>query len=154
MLASVTRLRVRSVRYLPPFVWETFLSQRQASRALGFLGGSLLLDVHRTFWTLTVWESERAMKSFRGTAPHAKVMPLLIEWCDEAAYAHWIVPTGGSVPSWPEAYEHLVAESRLSRVVHPSPSHDARQFAEPRLTPLIALDLKPRKRDSIRDFPA
>ena len=141
MLASVTRLRVRSVRYLPPFVWETFLSQRQAVRAPGFLGGGLLLDAHRTFWTLTVWESERVMKAFRGTAPHAKVMPRLVEWCDEASYAHWI-PTGDSVPSWPEAYEHLVAEGRLSRVAHPSPAHDARQFAKPRLKPLIALALK------------
>jgi hypothetical protein len=153
MLASVTRLRVRSVRYLPPFVWETFLSQRQALRAPGFLGGRLLLDAHRTFWTLTEWEGERAMKAFRGTAPHAKVMPRLVEWCDEASYAHW-TPTGDSVPSWPEAYEHLVAEGRLSRVAHPSPSHDAREFAKPRLRPLIALDLKPRKPGSSRDSPA
>jgi hypothetical protein len=114
MLASVTRLRVRSVRSLPLFVWETFLSQRQAVRAPGFLGGGLLLDAHRTFWTLTVWESERLMKAFRGTAPHAKVMPRLVEWCAEASYAHWI-PTGASVRSWPEAYEHLVAEGRFSR---------------------------------------
>lgn len=142
MLASVTSLRVRSVRYLPPFVWQTFLTQRQALRASGFLGGRLLLDAHRTFWTLTEWESERAMKGFRGTAPHAKVMPRLVEWCDEASYVHW-TPTDASLPSWPEAYEHLVAEGRLSRVAHPSPAHDAREFAKPRLRPLIALDLKP-----------
>jgi hypothetical protein len=152
MLASVTRLRVRSSRYLPAFVWETFLSQRQALRASGFLGGRLLLDAHRTFWTLTEWESERAMKAFRGTAPHAKVMPRLVEWCDEASYAHW-TPTDASLPSWPEAYEHLVAEGRLSRVAHPSPAHDAREFAKPRLRPLIALDLKP-SRGSSRDSPA
>ena len=152
MLVSVTRLRVRSGRYLLPFVWETYLSQRQASRAPGFLGGRLLLDAHRTFWTLTVWESERAMKAFRGTAPHAKVMARLVEWCDEASYAHWI-PTGSSVPSWPEAYEHLVGEGRLSRVAHPSPTHDARQFAKPRLTPLIAIDLRPHGRGSRTDFP-
>ena len=76
---------------------ETFLSQQQAVRAPGFLGGGLLLDAHRTFWTLTVWESERTMKAFRGIAPHAKVLPRLVEWCDEASYAHWI-PTGASVP--------------------------------------------------------
>jgi len=93
------------------------------------------------------------MKAFRGTAPHAKVMPRLVEWCVEASYAHW-VPTGTSVPSWPEAYEHLVAEGRLSRVAHPSPAHDARQFAKPRLRPLIALDLKPRKGGPGRGLPA
>jgi hypothetical protein len=152
MLASVTRLRVRSVRFLPAFVWETLFSQRQASRASGFLGGGLLLDARRTFWTLTVWESERAMKGFRGTAPHAKVMPRLVEWCDEASYGRWIA-TGAAVPSWQEAYEHLVAEGRLSRVAYPSPDHNARKFAKPRLMPLIALDLKPRKSSS-RESPA
>jgi hypothetical protein len=142
MLASVTRLRVRSVRYLPAFVWATFRSQRQGVHASGFLGGRLLLDAHRTFWTLTLWESERAMKAFRGTAPHAKVMPRLVEWCDEASYAHWS-PTTESVPSWPEAYEYLVAEGRLSRVAHPSPAHEARQFVKPRLKPVIGRNLKP-----------
>ena len=101
------------------------------------------MDARRTFWTLTVWESERAMKAFRGSGPHAKVMPRLVEWCDEAAYAHWI-PTSSSVPPWPEAYEHLVNDARLSRVAHPSPNQDARHFAEPRLKPLIGLDLKPK----------
>jgi hypothetical protein len=81
------------------------------------------------------------MKAFRGSAPHGTVIPHLVEWCDEAAYAHWIA-TGASVPSWPEAYEHLLAEGRLSRVSYPSPVQDARQFAEPRLRPLIGMDLK------------
>jgi hypothetical protein len=142
MLASVTRLRVRSVMFLPAFLWQTLLSQRQVTRATGFFGGRLLIDSRLTFWTLTVWESEQVMKAFRGSAPHAKVMPRLVEWCNEAAYAHWI-PGGDSVPFWPEAYEHLLQEGRLSRVAHPSPNHDARHFAKPRLEPLIGLDLKP-----------
>jgi len=145
MLASVTRLRVRSAGYLPAFVWQTFLSQRQVVRASAFLGGRLLLDAKRTFWTLTTWENEKVMKAFRGSAPHAKVMPRLVEWCDEAAYAHWI-PGADSVPLWQEAYEQLVAEGRLSRVAHPSPEHDARHFAKPRLQPLIGLDLKPARK--------
>ena len=144
MLASVTRLRVRSLMYLPAFLWQTFLSQRQVVRAPGFFGGRLLVDRKRTYWTLTVWQDERAMKAFRGSAPHAKVMPRLVEWCNEAAYTHWAA-SGDSVPSWQEAYEHLIAEGRLSRVAHASASHDARQFAEPRLNPLIGLDLKPQR---------
>ena len=142
MLASVTRLRVRSLIHLPSFLCMTFLSQRQVGRAPGFLSGRLLLDAHRTFWTLTVWESERAMKAFRGSGPHAEVMPRLVEWCDEASYAHWI-PSSAAVPSWPEAYAHLVSEGKLSRVAHPSPGHEARQFPKPRLKPLVGADLKP-----------
>jgi hypothetical protein len=142
MVASVTRLRVRSVRYLPAFLWKTFLAQRQVVRAPGFLGGRLLLDAHRTFWTLTTWQSEQAMKAFRGSRPHSKIMPRLVTWCDEASYAHW-APTDASVPTWQEAYEHLVGEGLLSRVAHPSRDHDARHFAKPRLSPLIGRDLNP-----------
>jgi hypothetical protein len=142
VLASVTRLRVRSLRYLPAFLCQTFLSQRQVVHAAGFSGGKLLIDRHRTFWTLTVWLDEGAMKAFRGSAAHAKVMPRLAEWCDEAAYAHW-TSDGDSVPDWQEAYERLVADGKLSRVVHPSREHSVRQFPEPRLKPLIGNDLKP-----------
>jgi len=145
MLASVTRLRVRSVRYLPAFLWKTFLSQRQVMAAPGFLGGRLLVDASRTFWTLTVWEDERAMKAFRGSGVHGGVMPRLAEWCDEAAYAHWD-PTEDSIPSWPDAYDQLVKQGRLSRVAHSSASHDARNFPQPRLSPLIGVDLKARRR--------
>jgi hypothetical protein len=123
----------------------TARSQRQVARAAGFVGGRLLVDAKWTFWTLTVWEGESAMKAFRGAGAHAKVMPRLAQWCDEAAYSHWI-PTDASIPSWPEAYDHLVNEGRLSRVEHPSASHEARQFAKPRLKPLIGGNIKPAKR--------
>lgn len=59
MLVSVTRLRVRSFLNLPAFLWMTFLAQRQTVRAPGFIGGRLLIDYQRTFWTLTVWENEK-----------------------------------------------------------------------------------------------
>jgi len=145
MLASVTRLRVRSVMNLPAFLWKTFLSQSQVMAAPGFQGGRLLIDSGRTFWTLTVWENEPAMKAFRGSGAHARVMPRLVEWCDEAAYAHWD-PTEDSIPSWPDAYDRLVKQGRLSRVAHPSANHEAGNFAKPRLHPLVGVDLKARRR--------
>jgi hypothetical protein len=143
MLASVTRLRVRSLRFVPLFLWKTFLSQRQVLRTPGFLGGRLLVDSGLTFWTLTGWESEQAMKAFRGAGAHARVMPRLAEWCNEAAYAHW-VQTGDTVPTWDEAYERLAADGRLSRVARPTRNHSERQFARPRLSPLIGQNLKPK----------
>lgn len=100
------------------------------------------MDAHLTFWTLTVWEDERAMKAFRGTGAHSQVMPRLPEWCDEASYAHWDA-ADAALPMWPEAHEHLISEGHLSRVAHPSCDHEARQFANPRLSPLIGQDLKP-----------
>lgn len=127
---------------MPGFLWYTFFSQRQVKRSPGFIGGSLLVDAHRTFWTLTVWESEKAMKAFRGAGAHSRVMKRLPLWCDEAAYAHWTMPAPG-VPSWPEAYERLANEGKLSRVDHPTNDHMARKFASPRLKPLIGQELRP-----------
>ncbi len=145
MFVSVTRLRVRSLKYLPAFLWYTFLSQRQVVSTSGFAGGRLLIDVQSTYWTLTVWEDEHAMKKFRGTEAHAKVMPHLARWCDEAAYAHWNL-NDYLIPSWQESHERLVAEGRLSRVANPSPEHEAYSFQKPRLSPLIGVDLKPKSK--------
>jgi hypothetical protein len=110
-------------------------------RAEGFCGGRLLVDARRTFWTLTAWEDERTMKAFRGSKAHARAMPCFFQWCDEAAYAHWTA-LDGKVAQWPEAYEHLLKDGRLSRVAHPSADHNARRFAPPRLRPLIGQDLR------------
>jgi Domain of unknown function (DUF3291) len=143
MVASVTRLRVRSLRFLPAFLWRSLLSQRQVMRAPGFIGGRLLIDRELTFWTLTAWESEQAMKAFRGSGVHARVMPRLSEWCSEASYTHW-TPTEETLPPWDDAYERLVAEGRLSRVAHPTKNHEDRRFPKPRLEPLIGQDLRPK----------
>jgi hypothetical protein len=142
MLASVTRLRVGSLLKLPAFLWMTIFTQRQIVRAPGLMGGVLLLDRRRAFWTLTVWENEKAMRAFRGSGAHARAMPKLAQWCDEAAYAHW-ESTGDSIPPWTEAYERLASEGKLSRVAHPSEDHLARRFPEPRLKPLMGQALKP-----------
>ena len=143
MFISVTRLRVRSLRYLPAFLWKTRYAEKQARQAEGFLGGKLLVDKRSTYWTLTTWESEKSMKAYRGAGAHATVMPKLAHWCDEAAYAHW-EDAGTAIPTWPEAHQRLLTIGRLSRVEHPSPAHEARLFAPPRLKPHIGGDLKPK----------
>jgi heme-degrading monooxygenase HmoA len=127
---------------LPEFVLRTLIAQRQTLRATGFVGGRLLVDANRTFWTLTVWENEQAMKKFRGAGAHAKVMPKLAIWCDEASFAHWN-SDNAAVPSWSEAYERLMAEGHLSRVTYPSKNHEARHFQKPRLQPEVGQELKP-----------
>jgi hypothetical protein len=141
MLLSVTRLRVRSTLYMPLFFWHTFFSQRQVARAPGFLGGKLLPDAHRTFWTMTLWQGEREMKAFRGSQAHAKAMRLA-QWCDEGAYVHWSVDETG-LPSWTLAYGRLQENPRMSRVAHPSADHEARRFAPPRIAPFIERPIPP-----------
>jgi hypothetical protein len=88
-LISITRLRVRSLRYLPAFLLGSLRSAREAKNATGNLAVSLLSDAHLVFWTRTLWTDERSMRAFMVAPAHRAVMPKLVQWCDEAAVTHW-----------------------------------------------------------------
>lgn len=128
---SVTRLRVRSLRYLPPFLWQTFKVIRQAEHSPQFLGGRVLREARNAFWTVTAWADEAAMRSYRQKGAHGLVMPRLLTWCDEAAYVHWSQDKP-ELPDWSEAHRRLVQEGKLSKVYHPSPAHEGKHFAHPK----------------------
>jgi hypothetical protein len=88
-LVSITRLRVRSWRFLPMFFFPALRSTRQASRSDGNLATRLLRDQKRTFWTATLWTSDVEMKRFMVRGAHGLAMRKLLHWCDEAALVHW-----------------------------------------------------------------
>jgi hypothetical protein len=129
-VVSITRLRVRSWRYLPMFILRSLLSARQAAAAEGNLATTLLRDRHKAFWTRTIWTTEAAMKSFMQSGTHGKVMRKLLQWCDEAALVRWTQDTA-NLPTWEEAHKRLQAEGRRSKVNHPSRDHDAYVIAAP-----------------------
>jgi hypothetical protein len=130
---SVTRLRLRSVRFLPGFFLHALRAQRQLCQAPGFLGGALLPDRRRTFWTMSVWDSSERMRTYILSGSHKVAMPRLLHWCDEASIAHWDQPDA-VLPSWQEADARMRQIGRTSKVRHPSPDHTAMTFAAPRIT--------------------
>jgi hypothetical protein len=71
MFVSVTRLRLGSWKYFPAFFWHVWRSRRQLVGAAAFLAGKTLVEAHRTFWTLTAWENEQAMRGYRSRAGRA-----------------------------------------------------------------------------------
>lgn len=125
---SITRLRVRSVRYLPAFIFYSIRSVRQASAAPGNVSAETFKDAGWVFWTRSVWRDDASMRAFMTSGPHLRVMPHLLDWCDEAALVHW-VQTSEEPPPWPEAHRRMLAEGRRSKVRHPSEAH--RQFDIP-----------------------
>jgi hypothetical protein len=142
---SVTRLRVRSVRYLPLFFWRALKTARQAERTSGFLGGGLLVEAKRVFWTVTAWEDSSAMNVFRTQGAHGGVMPKMLEWCDEASVVHWTQLTD-ALPSWQEAHYRMMKEGRPSKVKHPSSAEVVYEIPEPRVG-RIERTLRPAKPD-------
>ena len=127
---SVTRLRLRSARYLIPFMIYALMSSRQARRSRGNLGVKLLRDSNRAFWTLTAWRKDEDMHSFMMAGSHRRAMPKLLDWCDEASVAHWSHETS-ELPGWGQAHRRLLEQGRSSKVRFPSNDHIARRIPEP-----------------------
>lgn len=130
---GVTRLRVRSLRFLPPFILHFLRTRRQVREAAGFQGGSLLADRSWAFWTMTVWDSRESMRNYMTANPHLTAMPHLLDWCDEASVVHWDQPDN-TLPSWTEADTRMRKSGRPSKVRFPSPRHVSLAYRPPRVT--------------------
>jgi hypothetical protein len=129
-VVSVTRLRVRSLLYLPGFVLASARIAKQAREAEGNLGVKLLRDRGNAFWTCTCWNSEESMRAFMLDEPHGETMRKLLTWCDEAALAHWSQETE-ELPSWEDAHRNLLRRGRTSKVNNPSAAQKAFRIDPP-----------------------
>jgi hypothetical protein len=128
---SLTRLRIRSVRHLPWFMMHTMRSMGQIRQAPGFRGGAVLADRRRAFWTVSAWDGSASMRAFMTSGAHRAAMPHLLDWCDEAAVAHW-EQDSASLPSWTDADRRLRTEGRPSKVRHPNGFHADLSHPPPR----------------------
>lgn len=139
---SLTRLRLRSVIYYPPFLWHTMASIRQLKRSDGFINGLLAQEDLRTYWTMSIWRDELTMRAFRDSFAHKIAMPKLSYWCDEASVTHF-EHAGSDLPSGEQAVAHMRASARLSKVRNPSEDHAAGRISRHMRAPSPGLSLKP-----------
>jgi hypothetical protein len=130
---SLTRLRVRSIRFMPGFFLYTVRSMRQVRKAAGFQNGALLPDRHRVFWTMTAWDSQESMRAYMLSGAHKQAMPKLLDWCDEASVAHW-TQAETELPPWEEADRRMRETGRVSKVRHPSQQQAGMDYAALRTT--------------------
>jgi len=130
---SITRLRIRSMRFLPKFVIYTLRSVWQVKASSGFRGGGLLADRSWTFWTMTAWNTQEDMRRYMTSGSHKAAMPKLLDWCDEASVVHWDQPEQ-ALPSWEEADRRMRTSGRVSKVRNPSPDHVTLSYRAPRVT--------------------
>ena len=132
-LVSVTRFRLRSIRYLPFFLLHADRTIAQIRKADGFVAGAVQRDDRLAFWTLTVWRDEQAMRAYGASGAHRKAAPHLAEWAAEASVGHWS-QQGDNLPEWPEAIRRLREQGRALTLPHSAPESPERGFAEPRVT--------------------
>jgi len=141
-VVSITRLRLRSWRFLPGFMWSTWSSTRQLRSTTGFIQGRFANELLFGFWTMTIWSDLEAMHRFRDAGAHRVAMRKLLDWCDEASFVHWEADES-RLPTVDEAHARLVKSGRTSKVKHPSASHSSGQCASTRV-PVAGPFLNPR----------
>jgi hypothetical protein len=129
-IIAVTRLRFRSILFLPSAWWQIKKLQRCLEKAPGFLMGRLLADRNRTFWTMTMWKDIDSMRAFRNSRPHAAVIRKAAQWCDEACFVHWETQAD-ELPGWDEAHRRLSESGKPSPLKFPSEEYKAGRYKQP-----------------------
>jgi hypothetical protein len=132
-LVSVTRFRLRSIRFLPFFMLHANRTIAQIRKADGFVAGAVRRDADLAFWTLTMWRDEHAMRAYGSSGAHRKAIPHLADWADEASVGRW-TQSGSELPKWPEVVRRLREEGRPLTLRHSAANHSAPRFAEPQMT--------------------
>jgi len=85
-----TRFVVRRRRDTVPFLCAALASGREAEAVPGFLGGTVLADLwNRRFWTVSVWASPGAVRSYGSAPTHATAMRRTQDWAAESQVERW-----------------------------------------------------------------
>ena len=122
IVVSVTRFRVRSLRFLPFFLIHAQRCLAQIRRSDGYLTGALRHDLDHAYWTTSMWRDESALLAYVTGGAHRTAMPKLSEWGAEASTVRWVQDTA-DLPSWPAAIERMRREGHALPLRHPGPAH-------------------------------
>ena len=124
MLAAATRLHLRSIEFLDPFLAQVSQIMAQIDSTPGCAGVELRRSKGLAFWTMSIWDDKKSLLAFSQSGAHKEGMPLLAEWCDEAVHVHWDFH-GNALPSWQEAEVALINSGQLAKLTFPSETHKA-----------------------------
>ena len=127
-LISVTRTRLRSLRYLSAFLEYAERSYSQAKQAPGNIHATTRSQTETIYWTLSAWDDEASMQTYMMAGTHREAMTKLAEWCDEASVVHWHQDSS-ELPSWDVAEQWMSKHGRFGPLKSPSEAHLQKQFS-------------------------
>ncbi len=118
-VVPVTRLRLRSWRFLLPFFRHASRSLRQARAAPGNLFAEVRKSRGLAFCSASVWRDEPALSSDYRSGARQRAMPKLRPWCDQAVTVRF-EQDGDTLPGCEELARRLATDGRLFPLLHPS----------------------------------
>ena len=103
-VALLSYLPLKRALRIPWFLLYTVRIIGQLRRSRGLLGYSLHAKLGaKSFWTLSVWEDEAALRSFVHAQPHARTMAALAQHMGGTRFVRWTLK-GSELPvSWEDA---------------------------------------------------
>lgn len=111
-LVLLTYLPLRRFRTLPAFFRLILAIQRQLAGTAGLVGYTLRArPFSRRFWTLSVWDSEDALKGFVVAQPHRDTMRKLRGKMGESSFTRWPVSGSDLPPTWLAALKRGAGDS-------------------------------------------
>lgn len=105
-LAVLSHLPLARFRMVPQFLRYSRNIQTQLEHAEGLVGYSLRAQLFRRhFWTLSVWEDDKALMDFVSTVPHEEVMKKLQGHMGPTSFGtvRWTVKGASVPPDWKDA---------------------------------------------------
>lgn len=95
-----SRFELTSAWRSPAFLGYAMRIWLQARRSPGIIGVSLRAQPLRaTFWTLSAWSSQAALRDFARADPHRSIVARVRPWAKTAVLRTWTVPGGEPGPA-------------------------------------------------------
>lgn len=109
-LALLSYLPLKGFRKMVTLQRQTGKIRAQLARTPGLVGYSFRAKlVSHRFWTLSIWEDERALMSFVAKDPHRASMGALQSYMGETAFTRWTIRGSDVPPSWDDAMRRSVS---------------------------------------------
>jgi hypothetical protein len=103
-----SRLELRRLRDVPSFLAGAWQIRRQMLGSPGALGLSLIAKpLHRTFWTLSAWQDQAALRAAAGGQPHRRIIKHFQPRMAGSAFVTWTAPATALPIPWEEALRRL-----------------------------------------------
>ncbi|ELS33890.1 MULTISPECIES: hypothetical protein [Pseudanabaena] len=129
---SVTRLKLKSFRYLLSFLFYTDQILREIRASEGYLQGKLMATHNLSMWTMTLWTSEESARNFYLSGSHQLAMEKISEWTSEAVHINH--PTNwDQLPPWTDVTQLLANQGHFVPLTNPSENHLKRFITQPSL---------------------
>jgi len=109
-LVMASHLPLQRISSTVRFFRSVSAVRKQLATADGLVGYMLRArPLARDYWTLSVWQHERALREFMRTQPHVQIMNSLKPYMGPTKFVTWTISAADGRPDMVSALNHLAS---------------------------------------------